>query len=101
MAKINYRVCDACGSSITIMGKHSRRITGYSILNRLFRKIDICDECLRKLRMLSIDKEDELKYLKQIKYDHGYDLPCESAYLQGWDDALKVLSHHRLRDIKK
>lgn len=98
MAKINYRVCDVCGSSITIMGKHS---TGYSILNRLFRKIDICDECLGKLQRLSIDKEEELKYLKQIKYDQGYDLPCESAYLQGWDDALKVLSHHRLKDIKK
>ena len=94
LAKINYRVCDVCRTVIT------PSTNGYSIGIKLFRKIDICNTCLGKLRLLSTDIENEMNYLQKMpKHDKDYDVPCEAAYLQGWDDAMQVLSHHRLKGI--
>ncbi len=102
MSKIKYRVCDICGNTL----KTDIRLTGYvngcRIWNKLFNGLDICNDCIDKIKRLSIDKKDEKKYLREVfDKERNYDNPdMESAYYEGIEDTLKVLSHKRLANIK-
>lgn len=107
MAKIKYRECDICGNRIPgfefdIGGIAKRYINGCHIWNKLFNGIDICDDCVDKIKYLSIDKKNEEKFISEFfKNEKKYDNPdMQSAYYEGLEDALKVLSHKRLKDIK-
>ena len=75
---------------------------GYMIWNRIFNKLDICNKCMEKIRLLSIDKKDEQEYVdKLIGNMKSYsNCDCQSAYCEGLDDALSVLSYRRLHWIK-
>lgn len=102
MAKVNYRTCDICGDTLKTDIRCRGFINGYRIWNRLFNKLDICNKCMKKIQLLSIDKRDEQKYLNKlidnlIKYSKD---DCQSAYCEGFEDALSVLSHRRLCQIK-
>lgn len=108
MSKINYRVCDICGNRIPgfefdITGIAKRYINGCRIWNKLFNRLDICDDCIDKIKHLSIDKKDEEKYIKEV-FDKAKDYnnpDMKSAYYQGIEDALGVLSHKRLKNLPK
>ena len=107
VSKIKYRVCDICGNRIPcfeldITGIAKRYINGCRIWNKLYNRLDICDDCIDKIKRLSIDKKDEEKYIKEV-FDKAKDydnLDMESAYYEGIEDALGVLSHKRLKNIK-
>ena len=63
MSKIKYRVCDICGNRIPgfeldITGIAKRYINGCRIWNKLFNSLDICDDCIGKIKRLSIDKKE-------------------------------------------
>ena len=51
---------------------------------------------------MSIDKKDEEKYIKEVLGKaRNYDNPdLKSAYYEGIEDTLNVLSHKRLKNIK-
>ena len=101
MSKINYRVCDICGN-ILKTDIRTGYVNGCRIWNKLFNKLDICDDCISKIKRLSVDKKDEEKYIKEV-FDKAkdYDNPdMKSAYYEGIEDALGVLSHKRLKNIK-
>ena len=108
VSKINYRVCDICGNRIPgfefdITGIAKRYINGCRIWNKLFNRLDICDDCIGKIKYLSIDKKDEEKYIKEV-FDKAkdYDNPdMKSAYYQGIEDTMNVLSHKRLKNLPK
>ena len=71
--------------------------------NKLFNRLDICDDCIGKIKRLSIDKKDEEKYIKEV-FDKAkdYDNPdMKSAYYKGIEDTLNVLSHKRLKNLQK
>lgn len=81
VSKINYRVCDICGNRI---------LNGCQIWNKLFNRLDICEDCINKIKRLSIDKKDEEKYIKEV-FDNArnYDNPdMKSAYYEGIEDTL-------------
>lgn len=102
MSKVNYRKCDICGDILKKDVRVSGFTNGYRIWNRLFNKLDICHSCIKKIQQLSTDIKDEEKYVNKM-FDKHYryeDCDCESAYLQGVEDMLNILSHKRLRDIK-
>ena len=102
MSKVNYRRCDICGDILKTDIRVSGFTNGYRIWNRLFNKLDICCTCMEKIKQLSIDIKEEEKYVQEI-FDHHEqyeDIACESAYLQGVEDMLDILSHNRLRNIK-
>lgn len=105
MAKIKYRVCDICGNRIHGFELDMTRIVRSNdcrIWNKLFNRLDICNDCIDKIKRLSIDKKDEEKYIKEV-FDKAkkYDNPdMESAYYEGIEDTLNVLSHKRLKNIK-
>ncbi len=61
MSKIKYRVCDICGNRIPgfeldITGIAKRHINGCRIWNKLFNSLDICDDCIGKIKRLSMIK---------------------------------------------
>ena len=92
MAKVKYRVCDICHESMDNPSK-------FTMLIHFLFGMDVCVNCLDKLKRLSIDREEEMKYINEIckctgKYE---DDDCEIAYCQGVEDALNVLSHRRLK----
>lgn len=103
MAKVNYRKCDICGDSLRDNEYvPSGFSNGYRIWNRVFNGLDICDRCMSKIKRLSIDIEEEKRCVQEVldkhePYENDY---CESAYLQGVEDALGVLSHKRLLNLK-
>lgn len=107
MSKIKYRVCDICGNKIPsfefdIKGIAKRYINGCRIWNKLFNRLDICDDCIGKIKRLSVDKKDEEKYMKEV-FDNArnyHDIDKQSIYYEGVEDALSVLSHKRLANIK-
>lgn len=100
MAKINYRVCDICGCVLQKDVRMIRFINGYRIWNRLFNNLDICNTCMEKIRLLSMDKEDEEKYVESIlKNTSHYDGDCLIAYYEGVEAALGVLNHKKLKNI--
>lgn len=98
MAKINYRQCDICGEIL----KLDRCINGYRIWNRLFNKLDICNNCMKKIKKLSVDKDIEIQCLNYIgKMERNFTNNDEmSAYYQGVEDCLAGLSHYKLAKIK-
>lgn len=102
MSKVNYRKCDICGDII----KKDVRVygfdNGYRIWNKLFNKLDICHSCMKKIKQLSADVKDEEKYVNELfdKHDIYENFDYESAYLQGAEDMLSILSHKRLKNIK-
>ena len=108
VSKINYRVCDICGNIIPgfeldITGIAKRYINGCRIWNKLFNSLDICDDCIGKIKRLSIDQKDEEKYIQEV-FDkaRNYDNPdLKSAYYEGIEDTLNVLSHKRLKNLQK
>ena len=108
VSKVNYRVCDICGNRIPcfefdITGIAKRYINGCRIWNKLFSRLDICDDCIDKIKQLSIDKRDEETYIKEV-FDKAknYDNPdMKSAYYEGIEDTLNVLSHKRLKNLQK
>lgn len=102
MSKINYRVCDICGNILKTDIRFIGYVNGYRIWNKLFNRLDICNDRIDKIKHLSIDKKDEEKYIKEV-FDKAkdYDNPdMKSAYYEGIEDALGVLSHKRLKNIK-
>lgn len=103
MSKINYRVCDICGNILKTDIRFTGYVSGYRIWNKLFNRLDICDDCIDKIKRLSIDKKDEEKYIKEV-FDKAkdYDNPdMKSAYYEGIEDTLNVLSHKRLKNLQK
>lgn len=102
MAKVNYRTCDICGDILKTDIRCRGFTNGYRIWNKLFNKLDICSKCMEKIRLLSTDKKDEQEYVdKPIGNMKSYsNCDCQSAYCEGLDDALSVLSHRRLHWIK-
>lgn len=103
MSKVNYRTCDICGNILKKDIRFLGRMNGCRIWNKLFNDLDICYDCFYKIKRLSIDKKDEEKYLKEI-FDNArdYDNPdMKSAYYEGIEDALNVLSHKRLKNLQK
>ena len=66
MSKINYRVCDICGNILKTDIRFTGYVNGCRIWNKLFNRLDICDDCIGKIKRLSIDKKDEEKYIKEV-----------------------------------
>lgn len=64
--------------------------------------MDICYDCIGKIKQLSIDKKDEEKYMQEVLDNarNYHDVDKKSAYYEGVEDALNVLSHKRLANIK-
>lgn len=102
MSKVNYRRCDICGSILKKDARVSSFINGYRIWNRLFNRLDICHSCMKKINQLSTDIKDEEKYVDELfdKHETYENFDNESAYLQGAEDMLSILSHKRLKNIK-
>lgn len=102
MSKVNYRVCDICGNTLKRDVRFLGHMNGCRIWNKLFNGLDICYNCLYKIKRLSIDKKDEEKYIKEVLGKaRNYDNPdLKSAYYEGIEDTLNVLSHKRLKNIK-
>ena len=102
MSKINYRVCDICGNTLKTDIRFYGCMNGCRIWNKLFNRLDICNDCLEKIKYLSIDKKDEEKYMKEV-FDNArnyHDIDKQFIYYEGVEDALSVLSHKRLANIK-
>lgn len=102
MSKINYRVCDICENILKTDVRFTGYVNGCRIWNKLFNRLDMCNDCIDKIKRLSIDKKDEEKYIKEV-FDKAknYDNPdIKSAYYEGIEDTLNVLSHKRLKNIK-
>lgn len=102
VSKIKYRVCDICGNTLKKDIRFLGYMNGCRIWNKLFNRLDICNDCIDKIKRLSIDKKDEEKYLKEV-FDNArnyHDVDKQSAYYEGIEDTLKVLSHKRLANIK-
>lgn len=102
MSKINYRVCDICGNILKTDVRFTGYVNGCRIWNKLFNRLDMCNDCIDKIKRLSIDKKDEEKYIKEVfdkakNYDNS---DIKSAYYEGIEDTLNVLSHKRLKNIK-
>lgn len=102
MSKVNYRMCDICGSILKTDIRVYGFVNGYRIWNRLFNRLDICHSCMKKIRQLSTDVKDEEKYVDELfdKHETYENSDNESAYLQGAEDMLSILSNRRLRHIK-
>lgn len=102
MAKVNYRTCDICGDILKPNVVVGGFLNGYRIVNKVLNGLDICKKCMKKIRLLSIDKADEQKYvndlIKNMKQYSNFD--CQAAYCEGLEDALSVLSHRRLEHIE-
>lgn len=103
MSKINYRVCDICGNILKTDIRFTGYVNGCQIWNKLFNRLDICDDCIDKIKRLSIDKKDEEKYIKEVfdKAKDYHDVDEQVAYYQGIEDAFGVLSHKRLKNLQK
>ena len=102
MSKINYRVCDICGNILKTDIRFTGYVNGCQIWNKLFNRLDICDDCICKIKRLSIDNKDEEKYIKEV-FDKAknYDNPdMRSAYYEGIENTLNVLSHKRLKNLQ-
>lgn len=56
---------------------------------------------MEKIRLLSIDEKDEQEYVNKLigNMKNYSNCDCQSAYCEGLDDALSVLSHRRLHWI--
>ena len=104
MAKVKYRECDICGHKLHENSVAGGYLDGYRILNRFFNKLDICSNCMKKIKLLSIDVKEEKKCIDKF-FDDGneyseIDDNYKTAYLHGAKNILDVLSHNRLKDIK-
>jgi hypothetical protein len=102
VSKINYRVCDICGNILITDVRFIGYVNGCRIWNKLFNRLDMCNDCIDKIKRLSIDKKDEEEYIKEV-FDKAknYDNPdIKSAYYEGIEDTLNVLSYKRLKNIK-
>lgn len=102
MAKISYTKCDICGNELRTDPRICGFVNGYRIWNRLFNGIDICGDCIKKIKKLSIDKDIEEKCWELIlkdnrKYSND---EVQAAYYQGVEDCLAKLSHHKLKEMK-
>ena len=103
VSKVNYRVCDICGNILKTDIRFTGYVNGCRIWNKLFDRLDICNDCIDKIKRLSIDKKDEERYIKEV-FDKAknYDNPdMKSAYYEGIEDTLNVLSHKRLKNLQK
>lgn len=92
LEKINYVQCDIC-----------KGVVKNSPLKRMLcrNKPDICEDCLQKIKYLSIDVSAELKTLDEVVKNVNWENTNEaSTYLQGVQDTLEAMSHHRLNKIK-
>lgn len=102
MAKVNYRKCDICGVVLKKDVRVPGFINGYKIWNGLFNKLDICNSCIKKIKQLSIDVKAEEKYVDELfdKHETYENFDNESAYSQGVEDMLNILSNKRLKNIR-
>ena len=98
MSKINYRVCDVCNLELKTDIRFVGFTNGYRIYNRLFNRIDICNECMKKLKNLSKDIDKEKKIFKKIhkKASQYNNIDNCSAYYEGVEDVLEILSNKEL-----
>lgn len=101
MARVNYIKCDICGNMIN---KDSTFPAGFRFrIHKPKNKIDICDECISKIKCLSIDVDAEQKVVDEIvrnayvKFDNSDE---QSIYLQGVQDAIESMSHYRMNKLK-
>lgn len=102
MSKVNYRKCDICGAVLKKDVRVFGFINGYRIWNRLFNKLDICHSCMKRLSNFLLMLKTKKNMLMNCfdNHDRYEDFDYESAYLQGAEDMLGILSHKRLRTIK-
>lgn len=102
MATVNYIECDVCGKKID----NRPRLLSYKRGFRLFISglfqcdtIDICDDCLAKLRQIkkNVSLKDKVcdEVIEQAfeKYD---DANLQSIYLEGVQDTLDCFELHML-----
>ena len=92
LARVNYIQCDIC-----------RGVVKNNPLKSRIRKnkLDICENCLEKIKYLSTDVSAELKVLDEVISNVNWeDSNIASIYLQGVQDTLEAMSHHRLNKIK-
>ena len=97
MSNVRYRKCDICGGIIPYSDfkSYGRRIF-YKILNH----IDICNECMSKIKQLSIDAKSAEDSACECVKDNPYDdKDLAIAYLDGVQAVLNKLSHHKLRNM--
>lgn len=100
MARIDYIKCDICGN---VINKDSTFPGGFRFrIHKLKNKIDICDKCISKIKYLSIDVDAEQKVIDEIigntdKFESS-DEKC--IYLQGVQDSIESMSHHRINKLK-
>ena len=104
MAKHNYISCDICGN---IIYGTEKTIDGFRYKFKKFfnrRTIDICDNCIKKLYVVSDDIKCEEKISDEVikKYNdkYSYDNVLASIYLEGAEDAIKCLNQYRMRIVK-
>lgn len=104
---VNYIKCDICGEHIDktdVFKKGGFRFKIKETLFSHFKKLDICDNCLNKIRIVIEDVHSEEELLNNI-LDSGHlkdymDDREQSVYLQGVQDALTVLAPYKIRQQK-
>lgn len=102
MAKIRYNECDICNKMLTTDPRFFGYRNGVRMIS-LFNSLDICSDCMKKIKWLVNDIKVEQKCIDDIfnkKIDnYDYNIDDKSAYLQGVTDTLEILSHKRLKKV--
>lgn len=102
MAKIRYNKCDICDEMLNTDPRFFGYRNGVKFVG-LFQSLDICTNCMKKIKYLVNDIKIEQKCIDDIfnkKIDnYNYDIDEKSSYLQGVTDTLEILSHKRLKRV--
>lgn len=111
MSNVRYIKCDICGDAIPDSDLDFKssdlyfKSYGKRIFLKLFNHIDICGECIAKIRKLSIDSKIEDKCVCECIDNNPYQGQCdnglETAYLEGVQAALDTMSHNRLKKMQR
>lgn len=103
MAKVKYTKCDVCDCQIQNDRKASYYKKGFRLFIGTFfhyDMIDICDDCLMKIRQMKrdINLEDMVcnEVIDQAFTKHS-DPILQTAYLEGVQDTLNCFEHHMLK----
>ena len=102
MSNVRYIKCDICGNAIPD-SDFDFESYGRRIFLKLLNHIDICSECMSKIKQLSIDAKSAedcaCECVKNNPYDDIKDKDLAIAYLEGVQTVLDKLSHHKLRSM--
>lgn len=103
MAKVKYTKCDVCDCQIQNDRKASYYKKGFRLFIGTFfhyDMIDICDDCLMKIRQMKrdINLEDMVcnEVIDQAFTKHS-DPILQTTYLEGVEDTLNCFEHHMLK----